>query len=203
MIPVKEGTYRRFDINLEQDQKYKNLLLKQYILINEEKVKHKILKNAKVHKGSMYHFFESKKDMALVCIKEKIYERFVQRYSLILSLEKGYLEAFIDGIKDTTQRDFNKGCPIANIVQEMSNIDEDFKVLMEEIYQSFRKNIKDILDISIQKNEMKECDTTKLALYIASTIEGAILSAKATGNIQDYVDVVDILSSYIMSFKKS
>ena len=162
-----------------------------------------ILKNAKVHKGSMYHFFESKKDMALVCIKEKIYERFVQRYSLILALEKGYLEAFIDGIKDTTQRDFNKGCPIANIVQEMSNIDEDFKVLMEEIYQSFRKNIKDILDISIQKNEMKECDTTKLALYIASTIEGAILSAKATGNIQDYVDVIDILSSYIMSFKKS
>ena len=162
-----------------------------------------ILKNAKVHKGSMYHFFENKKDMALVCIKEKIYERFVQRYSLILSLESGYLETFINGLKDTTQRDFNKGCPIANIVQEMSNIDEDFKVLMEEIYQTFRKNIKDILDISIQKNEMKECDTTKLALYIASTIEGAILSAKATGNIQDYVDVVDILSSYIMSFKKS
>ena len=162
-----------------------------------------ILKNAKVHKGSMYHFFENKKDMALVCIKEKIYERFVQRYSLILALESGYLEAFINGLKDTSQRDFNKGCPIANIVQEMSNIDEDFKVLMEEIYQSFRKNIKDILDISIQKNEMKECDTRKLALYIASTLEGAILSAKATQNIQDYVDVIDILSSYIMSFKKS
>jgi TetR/AcrR family transcriptional repressor of nem operon len=162
-----------------------------------------ILKNAKVHKGSMYHFFENKKDMALVCIKEKIYERFVQRYSLILALESGYLEAFINGLKDTSQRDFNKGCPIANIVQEMSNIDEDFKVLMEEIYQSFRKNIKDILDISIQKNEMQQCDTRKLALYIASTIEGAILSAKATQNIQDYVDVIDILSSYIMSFKKS
>jgi TetR/AcrR family transcriptional regulator, transcriptional repressor for nem operon len=162
-----------------------------------------ILKNAKVHKGSMYHFFENKKDMALVCIKEKIYERFVQRYSLILALESGYLEAFINGLKDTSQRDFNKGCPIANIVQEMSNIDEDFKVLMEEIYQSFRKNIKDILDISIQKNEMKECDTRKLALYIVSTIEGAILSAKATQNIQDYTDVIDILSSYIISFKKS
>ena len=162
-----------------------------------------ILKNAKVHKGSMYHFFENKKEMALVCIKEKIYERFVQRYSLILALESGYLEAFINGLKDTSQRDFNKGCPIANIVQEMSNIDEDFKVLMEEIYQSLRKNIKDILDISIQKNEMKECDTRKLALYIASTLEGAILSAKATQNIQDYTDVIDILSSYIMSFKKS
>ena len=50
---------------------------------------------------------------------------------------------------------------------------------------------------------MKECDTTKLALYIASTLEGAILSAKASGNVQDYVDVVDILSSYILSFKKA
>ena len=28
-----------------------------------------ILKNAKVHKGSMYHFFENKKDMAMVSIK--------------------------------------------------------------------------------------------------------------------------------------
>lgn len=162
-----------------------------------------ILKNAKVHKGSMYHFFENKKEMALVCIKEKIYERFVQRYSSIIALESGYLEAFIKSIKDTTNRDFNKGCPIANIVQEMSNIDEDFKVLMEEIYQTFRKNIKDILDLAIKKDEMKECDTTKLALYIASTIEGAILSAKATGNIQDYIDVIDILSSYILSFKKA
>ena len=161
-----------------------------------------ILKNAKVHKGSMYHFFENKKEMALVCIKEKIYERFVQRYSSIIALESGYLEAFIKSIKDTTNRDFNKGCPIANIVQEMSNIDEDFKVLMEEIYQTFRKNIKDILDLAIKKDEMKECDTTKLALYIASTIEGAILSVKATGNIQDYIDVIDILSSYILSFKK-
>ncbi|MGD9623690.1 MAG: TetR/AcrR family transcriptional regulator [Arcobacter sp.] len=161
-----------------------------------------ILKNAKVHKGSMYHFFENKKEMALVCIKEKIYERFVQRYSSIIALESGYLEAFIKSIKDTTNRDFNKGCPIANIVQEMSNIDEDFKVLMEEIYQTFRKNIKDILDLAIKKDEMKECDTTKLALYIASTIEGAILSVKATGNIQDYLDVIDILSSYILSFKK-
>lgn len=162
-----------------------------------------ILKNAKVHKGSMYHFFENKKEMALVSIKEKIYERFVQRYSSIIALESGYLEAFIKSIKDTTNRDFNKGCPIANIVQEMSNIDEDFKVLMEEIYQIFRKNIKDILDLAIKKDEMQKCDTTKLALYIASTLEGAILSAKATGNIQDYLDVVDILSLYILSFKKA
>ena len=74
---------------------------------------------------------------------------------------------------------------------------------MEHIYQAFRQNIKDILDKAIEKKEMKECDTTKLALYITSTLEGAILSAKASGNIQDYLDVIDILSSYLLTFKKS
>ncbi|MDY0193277.1 MAG: TetR/AcrR family transcriptional regulator [Aliarcobacter butzleri] len=162
-----------------------------------------ILKNAKVHKGSMYHFFENKKDMAMVSIKEKIYERFLERYASILNLKENHLEAFIESIKDTTKRDLKKGCPIANVIQEMSNIDEDFKVLMEHIYQTFRQNIKDILDKAIEKKEMKECDTTKLALYIASTLEGAILSAKASGNIQDYLDVIDILSSYLLTFKKS
>ncbi|RBQ31847.1 TetR family transcriptional regulator [Arcobacter sp. FW59] len=162
-----------------------------------------ILKNAKVHKGSMYHFFENKKDMAIASIKEKIYEKFVQRYFVILELEKDYLEAFIKSLKDTSSRDFEKGCPIANIIQEMSNIDDDFKVLMKEIYEALKNNIKNILDKAVEKDEIKECDTKKLSLYIASTLEGAILSAKASGNVEDYLDVIDILSSYLLSFKKS
>lgn len=44
---------------------------------------------------------------------------------------------------------------------------------------------------------MKACDTTKLALLITSTIESAILSAKATGNAQDYVDVIEELIEHI------
>ncbi|MGB5920127.1 TetR/AcrR family transcriptional regulator, partial [Arcobacter sp.] len=152
-----------------------------------------ILKNANVHKGSMYHFFSTKKEMALCAIQEKIYTKFQERYESILTLDSGYLEALIEQLKDTSQRDFNKGCPIANIVQEMSNIDEEFKVIMEKIYYTFRKSIKNILDIAIEKEEMKECDTNKLALYIASTLEGAILSAKATQNLQDYSDVIDML----------
>lgn len=161
-----------------------------------------ILKNANVHKGSMYHFFSTKKEMALCAIQEKIYTKFQERYESILTLDSGYLEALIEQLKDTSQRDFNKGCPIANIVQEMSNIDEEFKVIMEKIYYTFRKSIKNILDIAIEKEEMKECDTNKLALYIASTLEGAILSAKATQNLQDYSDVIDMLSIFILSFKK-
>ena len=156
-----------------------------------------ILNKAGVHKGSMYHYFGSKKEMALVAIKEKISERFFERYGKILELKCGYLEAFFSGIRDTKLRDFQRGCPIANIVQEMSNLDEDFNVTMKAIYEEFRKFVKDILDKAVEVGEMKECDTKKMALFITSSLEGAILSAKASGQVQDYVDSIEMLIEYI------
>jgi TetR/AcrR family transcriptional repressor of nem operon len=160
-----------------------------------------ILANAGVHKGSMYHFFSNKKEMALYAIKEKISERFGTRYVEILDNENRFLERFFDGLRDLEQRDFRRGCPLANIVQEMSNIDEDFNATMKEIYAKFRHIIKQIFDKAMSVGELRPCDTTKLALFTVSAFEGAILSAKASGNTQDYLDCIECLISYIESYK--
>ena len=158
-----------------------------------------ILSTAGVHKGSMYHFFANKKEMALAAIEETILNKFTERYTYIYTHEKNYLEEFYARLRDTSTRDFDRGCPIANVVQEMSNIDEDFNILMKSIYATFRANIKAILDKAIEAGEMKPCNTTKLALFITSTLEGAILGAKASGNVQDYVDVIEEMIEHIES----
>lgn len=159
-----------------------------------------ILVNAGVHKGSMYHYFGSKKEMALIAIQEKISARNFAKYNKILELESGYLKALIQSIKDTTQRDFKRGCPLANIVQEMSNLDEDFNTTMKYIYDEFRRYIKEILNKAIQKKEMRACDTQQLALFITATLEGAILSVKASGNPQDYSDTIAVLEGFLEGF---
>jgi TetR/AcrR family transcriptional repressor of nem operon len=79
----------------------------------------------------------------------------------------------------------------------MSNVDPDFNALMKSIYETFRMNIKTILDKAVQNKELKNCNTEKLALFIASALEGAILAAKATGNECDYTDVVDEIIEYM------
>ncbi|WP_345994013.1 TetR/AcrR family transcriptional regulator [Sulfurimonas sp. HSL-1716] len=160
-----------------------------------------ILKNAGVHKGSMYHFFGSKKEMALAAIEEKVAERNLAKYVRILELENGYLQALADTLSNTKARDFRRGCPIANIVQEMSNLDEDFDRAMKAIYKKFRDYLKRILDKAFEAKEMKECDTDKMALFITSTVEGAILSAKASGDVKDYEDTVDMLISVLWQYK--
>ena len=156
-----------------------------------------ILAKAGVHKGSMYHFFANKKEMALAAIEEVILKKNLEKYSYVKTSTSGLLEEFYTRLRDTSARDFKRGCPIANIVQERSNIDEDFNVLMKSIYGAFRANIKAILDKAVEVKEMKPCDTTKLALFITSTVEGAILAAKASGNAQDYVDVIEELIGHI------
>ena len=161
-----------------------------------------ILVNAGVHKGSMYHYFNNKKDMALTAINEKMNERFFERYNHILEQKNSFLETFINGLKDTSKRDFKRGCPIANIVQEMSNIDEDFNITMKTIYTKFREYFKTILDKAIEANEIIECDTTKIALYISAVLEGAILAAKASGEAKDYLDTIEILEEHLNSLKK-
>lgn len=160
-----------------------------------------ILKKAGVHKGSMYHLFKNKKEMALASINEKMDEKFFEKYGAVLNQDKDYIEILIESLKDTSKRDFKRGCPIANIVQEMSNLDVDFNTTMKAIYERFRDFIKKILDLAIKKNEIKDCNTSKLALYISVVLEGAILAVKASGDEQDYLDSMDILEEYLLSLK--
>lgn len=97
-------------------------------------------------------------------------------------------------------RDFKRGCPIANLVQEMSNIDDDFNATMKEIYGKFRLSLKAIFERAAKEGELKRGDSTKLALFATSALEGALLADKASGNPQDYVDCVESLIDYLESF---
>ncbi len=158
-----------------------------------------ILSKAQVHKGSMYYFFENKKEMAMSALKEKLSDRFTKRYATILQYESNILNELFKVLNDISLRDFKKGCPLANIVQEMSNLDEDFDAMSKGFYEDLKKCFKNILDKAILLKELKSCDTQKLALYITVVVEGAILATKATGNEKDYLDSIECLEEYIRS----
>ena len=158
-----------------------------------------ILSKAQVHKGSMYYFFKNKKEMAMSALKEKLSERFIKRYATILQYESNILNELFKVLNDISLKDFKKGCPLANIVQEMSNLDVDFDAMSKGFYEDLKKCFKDILDKAILLKELKSCDTQKLALYITVVVEGAILATKATGNEKDYLDSIECLEEYIRS----
>ena len=158
-----------------------------------------ILSKAQVHKGSMYYFFKNKKEMAMSALKEKMKDRFTKRYATILQYESNILNELFKVLNNISLRDFKKGCPLANIVQEMSNLDVDFDAMSKGFYEDLKKCFKDILDKAVLLKELKSCDTQKLALYITVVVEGAILATKATGSEKDYLDSIECLQEYIRS----
>ncbi len=160
-----------------------------------------ILSKAQAHKGSMYYFFANKKEMALTAFKEKMQERFSKRYESLLKYDSNIIQKLFDVLMDLSLRDFKKGCPLANIVQEMSNLDSDFDAMSKIFYQSLRSVIKAILDKAIELKELRPCDSSKLALYITVVMEGGILASKATSDENDYLQSIECLKEYIDTFK--
>jgi len=159
-----------------------------------------ILRAAGVHKGSMYHFFSSKKEMAITAISERMAQRFAERYGSIATRKEGYVTTLIDVLRDTTLRDFQRGCPLANLVQEMSNLDKDFDSTLKAIYIHYRTSIQAILDQAVAARELQTCDTASLATFITIVTEGAILAAKASGRAEDYLTGINELARYLGSF---
>ena len=160
-----------------------------------------ILNRAEVHKGSMYHFFKNKKELALCAIEEKMRDRLQSAYINVLSFPPPYLPRWFSLLRDVTRRDFKRGCPIANLVQEMSNLDPDFNRTMKSIYANFRDSFKAVYDSAVASGELAGCDTDKLALLTIVVIEGAILSTKASGALEDYTDAVDMLETHVMHYR--
>ena len=139
--------------------------------------------------------------MALTAFKEKMENRFSTRYESLLQNDSNIIQKLFDVLMDLSLRDFDKGCPLANIVQEMSNLDSDFDAMSKMFYQNLRAVMKAILDKAIDLKELKPCDSSKLALYITVVVEGGILASKATGDENDYLQSIECLKEHLDSYK--
>lgn len=153
----------------------------------------KILKKAGLHKGSMYHFFENKKEMVLACIREKSKEIFGTKYEDILKHSSSYLEHFQTMLLASYPIICERGCPLANLIQEMSNIDTDFELVLKERYERLRDTIEKIILKAIDHHELECTSSYNLSVFMLSVIEGAILSAKTFKSKEIYDNTIQSL----------
>lgn len=161
----------------------------------------KILKKANASKSSMYYFFKSKKELAKAIIEEKISYYIEEKYAPLLNINENYIESILEVIKNRKDFDFNCGCKLNNFVQELSYKDEDFKNALEKVYFRFENIFEQVLDKAIENKEIIQTDTKSLSMFIVSSIEGALLSAKKSQDEKFYNISILHLENYLNSFK--
>ena len=150
-----------------------------------------LLKKVGINKGSMYHFFKSKKELGLSVVDERIQRNLILKYEKVLA-EDACFEQLFKTLKDAPNT-LVYGCPLNKMSQEMLYIDTDFKTSLSDVYAKFEDLIARILDKSIKNSHILECDRQTTARLIIATYEGALMVYHLNQDISAYHDSLDML----------
>lgn len=161
----------------------------------------KILKKASMNKGSLYHFFKSKKELVLCVVEEKLSKYIEEKYSKLLNYDENICEEIIKLIKNREDYDYKCGCRVNNLIQELSSVDKDFQLALEKVYFRFENIFEQALNKAVNNGEIRKTDTKALAMYIVASIEGCLGTAKKSQDGKYFYICISQLELFLKSFK--
>ncbi|MGI9591559.1 MAG: TetR/AcrR family transcriptional regulator [Myxococcota bacterium] len=146
---------------------------------------------AGVKKGSFYHFFRSKQELALAML-DAMWER-VQEEELgsfrderLPPLERirRYLEIAPE-IFDArrTPEGALCGCPFGNMALEMSTHDDAIRRRLDQIYRGWAGHLQHALDQAVERGDLPPFDTARAAESVVAFISGLAVLAKTRNSM--------------------
>lgn len=142
-----------------------------------------ILTAAGCTKGSLYHHFPDKHALGLAAISEHI-DRYITENWVTplsdtddpLSEIRHVIERYAAG---RTEADLALGCPVNNLSQEMSPVDEDFRLYLAGILSGWRDAIEKALERGQKAGTVRtDIDVAATAAMVVATHQGTIGTAK-------------------------
>ena len=162
----------------------------------------KIIETTQVTKGAFYYHFKDKEDMGLAMIDGVLLPRLNRILINPLKNQGKPLERIYDSIKSNLLKasDFNPryGCPMNNLIQEMSPLNPNFKAKLKKVINHWRVVLIEVLNEAKELGHIKQnSDVTSIANFIIVSYEGL----RATGKLEDdmtlYQGYLKQLSQYL------
>lgn len=148
-----------------------------------------ILKHTGVTKGALYHYFPSKLALGFAVVDEVIRVQ-VERYWIApLSVAENPIDALISIIESGKEimsaSDIQLGCPVNNLAQEMSAIDEGFRRRLEKIINCWQQSISSALTRGQHRGLVRtDVDVEAMSVFLVASLEGSIGMAKSARSKQ-------------------
>ncbi len=165
-----------------------------------------VLHKTGLKKGALYHHFPSKQSLGYAVLEELIERRIKQLWidplkkfdDPLLGIQKLYERIG----KVWTDDFFNQGCPLNNLAQEMSPIDDGFRERIEAFFIVWRDAFTEALEQGQQRGIVdRDVNCRHAAMYIIAAMEGILGMTKNQRNKAVYADCGKELKRYLNALR--
>ncbi|MEE4001785.1 TetR/AcrR family transcriptional regulator [Tenacibaculum sp. FZY0031] len=167
-----------------------------------------IIATTKVTKGAFYYHFKNKKQMGLAVIKEVIQPKTIDFSISSLTTSTNLCDALYTMIEELLLYNsfltIEHGCPLANLTQEMSPLDNDFKEALAEAKSLWTNAIATSISKEQQNNTINTNNNAEeVANFIIASYWGARALGKLSNKANTYTHYLKQLKLYLTILKES
>ena len=166
-----------------------------------------ILADTGLTKGALYHHFPDKKALGLAVIEEMIRPALAAMMFAPLADTRQPLAAMQALLANKADEDdpmvVTLGCPLNNLMQEMSPVDESFRLQLNSVFQEWVGVVTAALKRGKTSGEVRrDVDAEATAFFIVSALEGCIGMSKNTQSVTAYRSCLAQLGRYLDTLKR-
>ena len=140
-----------------------------------------ILDRAGVTKGALYHHFENKEALGYAVVDEVLAARMHDKWLRPLEEAKNPIDALVRIVRSTSTKPewLFGGCPINNLAQEMSPLDEEFRKRLAMLFSGWYGGIAAALREGQKRGLVRsDVDPKETAIFLVAVYEGYLSLAK-------------------------
>jgi AcrR family transcriptional regulator len=165
-----------------------------------------VLTATELTKGALYHHFPNKRALGYAVVDEVILPIMDEMWLEPLKKAPDPMQGVIDVVEQLPEMKppemIEYGCPLNNLAQEMSPLDEGFRQRLDYVFRLWHDVTEEALERAKHQGTLREsvdCDET--ATFIMAALEGCIGIAKNAQSIERLRSCNRGLVDYLQSLK--
>jgi TetR/AcrR family transcriptional regulator, transcriptional repressor for nem operon len=164
-----------------------------------------IVEQAGATKGALFHHFESKHELGYAVVDDMIGPLLLQRWLEPLEHSSDPLTTLQHTFRRHVSADIDSGhighgCPLNNLAQEMSPLDEGFHVRINRLYDTWRSGVAAALERGIKAGSIT---STVHAANAAALIVAAQMGIWGSGKSSQRAEVMRAATEGLCSYLES
>jgi TetR/AcrR family transcriptional regulator, transcriptional repressor for nem operon len=166
-----------------------------------------ILEQAGVTKGALYHHFPDKAALGYAVLDDVVRDLLLDRWLGVLEAQPGDPLTALEGMLEERMtrlqpHEVELGCPLNNLGQEMSPLDEQFRRRVAAAFESWTDGFAAALERGQMEGSVrKDVDPREVAGFLVAAIEGSFGLAKSARSSAMLRSNLKVLSSFLESLR--